>query len=203
MNMSLVSASPSRFILAMVMALAACGAAQAATPRLLCTVATPTLWSPNHKMVDIDLNVRFVDACGCVRMLNGNQFAVTITQDEPLNDIGDGNFTPDACFDVDDCGRYGLLLRAERQGPAWDKDDTGPKTTGAGDGRVYLITATRTIGGVTYRCCTTVTVTHSQNKDAKASVAAQAVAAKSACERDGTLLEYDSEGDGPCVAAKN
>lgn len=203
MSWSFVSAGPSRFLLAMIMALVACGAAQAATPRLICDVDTSTLWSPNHKMVDIGLNVRYVDACGCVHTLNGNQFAVTITQDEPLNDIGDGNFAPDACFDVDDCGCYHLLLRAERQGPAWDKDDTGPKTIGAGDGRVYLITVTRTVGDVTYRCCTSVTVTHSQNKDAKASVAAQAQAAKAACERAGTMLEYDSEGEGPCTIAKN
>ncbi|MBA3684157.1 MAG: hypothetical protein H0W72_02835 [Planctomycetes bacterium] len=197
-----VPSCPSRIFLTWFLALVASGAAHAATPYLICEVASPTLWPPNHTFVDIGLDVRYVDSCGCVRRLNGNQFDVAITQDEPLDDIGDGHFEPDACLEVDACGCYHLHVRAERQGPAWNKDDTGPKTTGAGDGRVYLIVVTRTVAGVQYRCCATVTVAHSQNKDAKASVAAQAQAAKAACERDGTMLEYDSEGDGPCVVAK-
>ena len=94
----------------------------------LCSLARPTLaelWPPNHKLVAINV----------VGISDPNNAAISITidsvtQDEPLSGLGDGDTTPDAVIQGST-----VLLRAER--------------SGTGNGRVYQIhfTATDSEGG--------------------------------------------------------
>jgi hypothetical protein len=75
-----------------------------------------TLWPPNHKFVPIEV-LGVVDP-------NGDPVWITIDsihQDEPVNDVGDGNTSPDGRG----VGTDTAEVRAERQGP--------------GNGRVYHI----------------------------------------------------------------
>jgi hypothetical protein len=83
------------------------------------TVDTPTLWSPNHQMVPITVNYTATDNCSvnCV---------LTVTSNEPINGLGDGDTAPD--WEVLDS--HHLRLRSER--------------SGNGSGRVYTITVTCT-----------------------------------------------------------
>jgi hypothetical protein len=98
-------------------------------------VADPgLLWPPNHKLVPINV----LD----VTDTNGGMVTITVTgvsQDEPVNGLGDGDTSPDATG----VGTSNASVRAER--------------AGNGDGRVYHITfsATSTSGG---SCTGTVTV---------------------------------------------
>jgi hypothetical protein len=75
----------------------------------------PVLWPPNHKMVKVGiLGVTDPD---------NNRIAITVvgvTQDEPLNGLGDGDTAPDAVIQGST-----VLLRSER--------------SGLGNGRVYRI----------------------------------------------------------------
>lgn len=84
----------------------ACGRAQA-SPALL--------WPPNHKLVPIGITG--------VSDPNNDQVTITVTsvtQDEAINDLGDGDTSPDAVIQGDS-----VLLRAER--------------AGGGNGRVYEV----------------------------------------------------------------
>jgi K319L-like, PKD domain/Beta-propeller repeat len=81
------------------------------------------LWPPNHKLVPVRI--------GGVADPNDESVTVTVTnvtQDEPLNGIGDGDTTPDAVLQGSKA-----LVRAERSGP--------------GTGRVYKLTFTATDSG--------------------------------------------------------
>jgi hypothetical protein len=84
----------------------------------LCTAGRASLallWPPNHKMVQISIT-GLADAND-----DRLQIAVTgVTQDEPVNGIGDGDTSPDAVIQGDT-----VLLRAER--------------LGNGNGRVYRV----------------------------------------------------------------
>ncbi|MFC1912313.1 hypothetical protein ACFLXG_04085 [Chloroflexota bacterium] len=74
------------------------------------------IWPPNHKMVDVGIE-GVTDPDGDPITLT----IVSITSDEPVNDSGDGNQTPDA----DGIGTDVATVRAER--------------SGNGDGRVYVV----------------------------------------------------------------
>jgi len=91
-----------------------------------CTAAAPSvrsLWPPNHKFHPIKVNG--------VTDPDGDPIAITVTsisQDEPLNSIGDGNTCPDGSG----VGSDAALVRAERAGTA--------------DGRVYHVNFTAADG---------------------------------------------------------
>lgn len=92
-----------------------------------------SIWPANHKLVDIEI-VNLTDTCE-------RAIAVTIdgiTQDEPVNGLGDGDTGPDG-FGI---GEASAQLRAER--------------SGTGDGRVYEISFSATAGEAT--CSGTVQV---------------------------------------------
>jgi len=85
----------------------------------VCTTAvpsTPTLWPPNHKLATVSVQG--------VTDPNGDPVTITInaiTQDEPVNGLGDGDTAPDG-FGV---GTAQAQLRKER--------------SGTGNGRVYAL----------------------------------------------------------------
>jgi hypothetical protein len=104
--------------------------------------ATPsTLWSPNHKWNDVRVNYNTSDPCQPVVC------TLSISSNEPLNDIGDGN----TAVDYQVVSDHQVRLRAER---------AGPRT-----GRVYTITiqCRDALGNLT-TTTTTVTVAHDQGK---------------------------------------
>lgn len=89
----------------------------------VCALAHPSLtslWPPNHSMVPVNI-LGITDP-------NDQNITITfpaITQDEPVNGLGDGDTTPDAAV----VGSQ-VLLRAER--------------AGGGNGRVYVVHFTAT-----------------------------------------------------------
>lgn len=126
-------------------------------------VHNPVLWSPNHKMTPVFLDMLVSDECTSPADL---LLSCTAESDEPDDDNGDGAFTGDVDLSdgytqpVDislvynsDSGRWEgvLLLRAERDG--------------AGDGRKYSIrcAAADDSGNLTF-ATVCVTVPHSQGK---------------------------------------
>lgn len=114
----------------------ACGAARA---------LAPMLWPPNHKLVPVQI-------AGVTDPNNQNvTIRVTgVTQDEPVNGLGDGDVSPDAVLQGND-----LLLRAER--------------SGTGNGRVYRLGFTADDGdGGTCSGSVNVTVPHSKGQGATA-----------------------------------
>ena len=116
------------------------------TPPMLAVEASPaTLWSPNHKMIDIHVTVRTSDICDLVPEIR----LVSITSNEEPNGNGDGNTKPD--FDSADFGTddRDFRLRAERKGN--------------GDGRTYTIEyVAEDDSGNTTTAYTTVFVPHDQ-----------------------------------------
>jgi len=92
----------------------------------ICTAASTglgDLWPPNHKYVDGQI--------AGVTDPDGDPVALTITgitQDEPVNDVADGNTSPDATIGLNGA----FQVRAER--------------SGQGDGRVYRIAFDATDG---------------------------------------------------------
>ncbi len=115
-----------------------------------CELAQPsvsTLWPPNHKLVPVTiLGVADPD---------DEDVAITITavtQDEPVDGLGDGDTAPDAVIQGDT-----VLIRAERAG--------GGNGSAGGNGRVYVIhfQADDGVGGV---CSGTVRVSVPHSKKA-------------------------------------
>ncbi|MCK6482962.1 MAG: Ig-like domain-containing protein [Phycisphaerae bacterium] len=115
---------------------------QDANSEPFCDLARPSvdkLWPPNHKLVAVSI-------LGVTDPEN-NDITITIldvTQDEPINGLGDGDTAPDAVIQGST-----VLLRAER--------------AGGGNGRVYHVTflADDGFGGM---CIGTVTVTVPHDK---------------------------------------
>jgi hypothetical protein len=114
-------------------------------PNLTVTLSPTSLWPPNHKLVPITATITVTDKCDphpFVRL-------VSITSNEPMNGVGDGNTDADiqgVAFGTDD---RTFQLRSERSGP--------------GDGRVYTVTyqASDHSGNTTTK---TATVTAPHNK---------------------------------------
>lgn len=110
-----------------------------------CDLAQPSkgeLWPPNHKLVPVTITA----------VTHGSNQAVSITilsvtQDEPINGLGDGDTAPDAVIQGST-----VLLRAER--------------AGGGNGRVYRITFVATDGsGGTCMGTVAVRVPHNKGKN--------------------------------------
>jgi len=89
-------------------------------------VDKPTLWPPNHQMVDVAVRYTARDNCGPVNA------RLTVSSNEPVNGTGDGDTAPD--WTVVDT--HHVRLRAE--------------LSGHGSGRIYTITifATDSVGNV-------------------------------------------------------
>lgn len=119
-------------------------------PRITSVTATPnTLWSPNHKLADVELTYEATDNCPGL-----TYEVVSISSNEPLNGTGDGNTEVD--WEIID-GTH-VKLRAER--------------AGGGSGRIYTITVRVKDASGNYSEASTVTVTvpHDQGQTARAAV---------------------------------
>jgi hypothetical protein len=114
------------------------------SPTCSATPSIAQLWPPNHKMVDITIQG--------VTDPDGDPVTITITkitQDEPLNTLGDGNTEPDGAG----VGTSIAQVRAERSGT--------PRVPG--NGRVYVITYSASDGrGGTCTGSVAVCVPHDQ-----------------------------------------
>ncbi len=118
------------------------------TPPRLAIIPDPdVLWPPNHKMRDVHIGFRVVDACSVPEAM---QIALLdVRSSEPDNGLGDGNTEND--IQGADIGRPDdhIRLRAERSGP--------------GVGRTYTLVYSATdAAGMTVRARGIVTVPHDQ-----------------------------------------
>jgi len=151
-------------------------------PDITASLATNSLWPPNHDLVNVGLSITASDNSG-----GAVTIAVAVFSDEDDLTSESGDFSPDAR----DIAAGSLRLRAE--------------LIGGGDGRVYLIviTATDPSNNVSHACLTVV-VPKSQSASAINSVNAQAAAAKSYCDtHNGTPPPgFFVVGDGPVVGPK-
>lgn len=87
------------------------------------TVAPGVLWPPDHRMVPVTVGVTAADSCTAVSCR-----IVSVTSNEPVNGLGDGDRTPDWVI----TGPLAASLRAERRA--------------RGDGRTYTLTVRCTDG---------------------------------------------------------
>ncbi|HVF50625.1 MAG TPA: proprotein convertase P-domain-containing protein [Pyrinomonadaceae bacterium] len=110
------------------------------SPSVGAATATPSsMWPPNHQMVNVTVNYTTGDNCP------GSNCVLSVTSNEPVNGLGDGDTAPDWVI-IDD---HHVQLRAER--------------SGKGSGRIYTIkvTCTDAAGNATVKT-TTVNVPHSK-----------------------------------------
>ena len=113
-------------------------------PTLTMNVTPTRLWPPNHTMRLVASNVAAADACDPNPAL-----VVTVTSNEPVNGLGDGDTAPDWSVEQDGAGLVDVWVRAER--------------SGLGDGRVYSLSAVATDGsGNATSSAGTVRVPHNQ-----------------------------------------
>jgi hypothetical protein len=112
------------------------------TPPEITASATPNiLWPPNHKYVEVSINVTVSDKGDPSPTLK----FVSITSNEPDNDVGDGNAVNDIVIIND----FTFNLRAER--------------SGTGSGRTYTVTYEATdASGNTTTATVTIEVPHNQ-----------------------------------------
>jgi hypothetical protein len=155
-------------------------------PTVSCSVAQsalPTLWPPNHNLVNVGLSVSATDNCDTTPTITVMVFG----DEDDEEPTGDGTHSPDA----KDIAPSTLRLRSERKGDA--------------DGRVYLIVvkATDDAGNVGVACCTVV-VPLSQSQADKNAVDAQAAAARSHCLANNGAPPpgYFVIGDGPIIGPR-
>ena len=103
-----------------------------------------SLWPPTHKMLSVAID-GVMDADSTYNMItleiNG------VTQDEPINGLGDGDSSPDAAIQEGDPADS-ILIRAER--------------SGTGDGRVYEVSFTADDGFESCEGTVTVGVPHNR-----------------------------------------
>ena len=114
-------------------------------PEISVTVSPDTLWSPNHKMVDIVANVTVSDICDAAPTV----VLTSVTSNEPddAKGSGDGKTVDDIQDNEIGTEDYEFQLRAER--------------AGKGDGRIYTITYTVTdASGNSANASATVAVPH-------------------------------------------
>jgi hypothetical protein len=104
------------------------------------TVDKPSLWPPNHRMVDVTVNYTASDNCPV-------NCTLSVTSNEPINGLGDGDTAPD--WEIVDA--HHVRLRSER--------------SGKGNGRTYTITVTCNDGSNTVVRTVTVTVPKNQGKN--------------------------------------
>jgi hypothetical protein len=114
------------------------------TPPVVDLMVDPAvIWPPNHKMVDIHATLDVAD-CSPVTIV-----LVSVTSNEPDNDIGDGNHEPDVMGVDEGTEDYEFQVRAERAGP--------------GSGRVYTVVYVVTDeGGLETWATATIEVPHDQ-----------------------------------------
>lgn len=147
-------------------------------PVITASVATDTLWSPNHQLVNVGFTFNVTD--------NSNDpISTQITVFSNEDDVFDGgeSFSPDAS----DIATGTLRLRGER--------------SSSGQGRVYLIliVATDSSNNV-IRTCLSVVVPKGQSQPEFDTVNQLAVAARAVCEGTGAPpAGYFVVGDGPVV----
>lgn len=116
------------------------------TPPVIVSVsATPNVfWPPNHKMMPVQISAVVTDAC-----TTATWEVVSITCNQPVNGLGDGNTSPDWQI----TGDHAVSLRSERSGKFGD--------------RIYTITIRATdLAGNRSTATTRVTVPKSQSKAA-------------------------------------
>ena len=114
-------------------------------PEITSVTASPaTLWPPNHKMVPVTVAVDVSDVCHASPACR----ITSVTSNEPVNGLGDGNTVPDWRI----TGALTVELRAER--------------SGTGTGRIYTITVqcTDASGNASALRDVIVTVAHDQGK---------------------------------------
>lgn len=113
-------------------------------PSVVISMARTSLWPPNHKMHVVS-RVTASDVCDPAPAI-----AITVTSDEPVNGLGDGNTEPDWTVAQTGASMFDVSVRAER--------------SGLGDGRVYSISAVATdgAGNASTPASGTVTVPHNQ-----------------------------------------
>jgi hypothetical protein len=93
-------------------------------PEIEVTVDPEILWPPNHKFVEVNATVTVTDVCDP----NPTFVLTSVTSNEPLNDLGDGNTDTDIQGGAFGTADTGFELRAERAGLL--------------EGRIYTITYT-------------------------------------------------------------
>jgi hypothetical protein len=107
------------------------------------TANPASLWPPNHRFVTVTVNgASDPDADPVTTTITG------VTQDEPINGLGDGDTAPDAAWPGPVHANQ-VKLRAER--------------SGTGNGRVYRIAVTVSDGHATCTGTVTVGVPHDQS----------------------------------------
>lgn len=113
-------------------------------PTLAMSVTPTRLWPPNHTMHLVARDIVASDACDPKPSL-----VVTVSSNEPINGLGDGDTAPDWSIEQDGAGLVDVWVRSER--------------SGLGDGRVYSLRAVATDGsGNATSSAGTVRVPHNQ-----------------------------------------
>lgn len=113
-------------------------------PAVAMLISRTTLWPPNHTMHVVSRGVSASDVCDPSPVV-----LVSVTSDEPVNGLGDGDTAPDWSVQQTAPAVFDVSVRAER--------------SGLGDGRVYTIGAVATDrAGNSASAGGTVTVPHNQ-----------------------------------------